>query len=264
MQVRSLHHTSPHRAQLLGQSRDHYRRASVLAAAEDEQASLLVSGHTPLSSPPRSPSASVSSSSSMDESLMSTPSALRAVDHEAQQAAPGKDEKKKKKKKQVTFSDAVPVAECCTIRPDSPTLGFDEWLGRSSPDLILPEPILTMPRPLQDLSEAESEPELDHDLSSSSSSSSLCSDSEDAFARARSVHRYCTLLTGLQRQISWHVATLDRAERAAAPPPLNEEMRSIELRARIERLRADGWRRPRFDASRYEALRERALADLME
>jgi hypothetical protein len=40
--------------------------------------------------------------------------------------------------------------------------------------------------------------------------------------------------------------------------------RSPELQARIERLRAKGWERKRFDARRYEELRENAVADLVD
>jgi DNA polymerase IIIc chi subunit len=40
-----------------------------------------------------------------------------------------------------------------------------------------------------------------------------------------------------------------------------EEKRKQEVRARIERLRENGWRRERFDGARYKALCERALGE---
>jgi hypothetical protein len=41
-------------------------------------------------------------------------------------------------------------------------------------------------------------------------------------------------------------------------------MRALDLKARIERLRAEGWQRKRFDPRRYDALCEAALADLAD
>jgi hypothetical protein len=44
--------------------------------------------------------------------------------------------------------------------------------------------------------------------------------------------------------------------------PKADKTRSPELQARIERLRAQGWERKRFDARRYAELRESASADM--
>jgi hypothetical protein len=90
---------------------------------------------------------------------------------------------------------------------------------------------------------------------------------DTALRRAASLQRCRSILTSLQQQIVSHAATVERdisdAENAVPPPPSNDEMRSLELRARIERLRAGGWPRRRFDARRYEALRERAAEDML-
>lgn len=40
------------------------------------------------------------------------------------------------------------------------------------------------------------------------------------------------------------------------------EMKKMEKKARIERLKAAGWRRERFCGERYQALAEKALAEL--
>jgi hypothetical protein len=40
-----------------------------------------------------------------------------------------------------------------------------------------------------------------------------------------------------------------------------DEMRELDLAARIARLKENSWRRQRFDPTRYQALREAALAD---
>jgi hypothetical protein len=40
------------------------------------------------------------------------------------------------------------------------------------------------------------------------------------------------------------------------------ELRKVELKARIERLREAGWKRGRFDGEKYRRLCEQALAEL--
>lgn len=147
------------------------------------------------------------------------------------------------------------------IRPDSPTLGFDEWLGRTSPHPILPEPVLAVPEQKTAPAAVLSIPE----------GSPVPSVDElrfiDPFQQSRSVHRYCTILVDLRRQIATHLTSIEADIAAARKPVLStvecEEMRKLELRTRIERLRANGWPRRRFDAQRYERLRESALTDLV-
>jgi len=41
-----------------------------------------------------------------------------------------------------------------------------------------------------------------------------------------------------------------------------EEMRRVELRARIARLKEGGWKRERFDGEKYQVLCDKALAEL--
>jgi hypothetical protein len=95
------------------------------------------------------------------------------------------------------------------------------------------------------------------------------------------VHRYSALLTSLQRQVFRHLTFIESelleivAQEAVPPSPVSvmvvhpvhpsiDAGRSPELQARIERLRAKGWERKRFDARRYEELRESAVADLVD
>jgi hypothetical protein len=42
----------------------------------------------------------------------------------------------------------------------------------------------------------------------------------------------------------------------------DEEMKRVELRARIERLKEGGWKRERFDGRRYQELCDKALREL--
>ncbi|KAL7798112.1 hypothetical protein V8C37DRAFT_368714 [Trichoderma ceciliae] len=270
MQVRSLQHTSPYRTKLLLQARDHYRVAADLAKEDDAAMRRSSSGslspmpslHTPLGSDASfstistrvsSPSLSISSLDSCMKSPNSRP----------------------KSKKRVAFCD-VPsyepsYASTCEpiIRPDSPTLGFDDdWCVRQptpEPPALCPEPLrlgsgrpqFPLPSPTNsDFSTVQDDDDNYFDIPTAA----------DSFLHARSVHHYCTVLAGLQRQIASHLGWLERdiaaAEDPKPPQVLSEEMRALELRTRIERLRANGWKRERFDYRRYQALRERALADI--
>jgi hypothetical protein len=157
-------------------------------------------------------------------------------------------------KKRVAFCDE-PLMEP-VIRPDSPTLGFDEWLGRSSPEPVYPESIL---KSVKSSAPADLEP-------SSPNPSEI--EDMDPFFRTRSIHRFCTIISSIHRQIASHLTTLDieiaACQVPSAPSFTSQEMRALDVKARIERLRACGWKRVRFDAQRYERLREDALADMVE
>ncbi|KAL7935057.1 hypothetical protein V8C35DRAFT_25812 [Trichoderma chlorosporum] len=275
MQVRSLQHNSPYRTKLLLQARDHYRVAADLIK-EDEAAkrrpssrslSPMPSLHTPFGS-----DASVSSVStrisSPSLSISSLDSCLKSPNS------------RPKPKKRVAFCDEPsyepshePSYEPSyepIVRPDSPTLGFDDDWGVRQPT---PEPPALYPEPLG-LGSARSQFPLPSPTNSDFSTVPDDDDNyfdtptaADSFLHARSVHHYCTVLSGLQRQIASHLEWLERDIAAAENPKpaqmLSEEMRALELRTRIERLKANGWKRQRFDFRRYEALRESAIADIV-
>ena len=232
MQGRAMHHSSPHRANFLKQAYEHYAAASELAKRADER--MARPGSSESSEDFYSAASGLSSAASTRMSSP-TPSAVSVAD-----SVP--------KKKKVAFRED-PVAEPI-IRPDSPTLGFDEWLGRSSPEPVLPESILKK-------AVVAPEPEPQETVVD-----------VDPFFHARAVHRYCDILDSIRRQISSHMTTLDIEIAACRIPTTstasNPELRSLDLRARIERLRAAGWRRPRFDVHRYEQLREDAMADMLQ
>lgn len=269
MQVRSLQHTSPYRMKLLLQARDHYRAASDLAKEDDatkrrppsQSLSPMSSRHTPFGSD--ASFSTISSGSSASLSISSLDSCLKS---------PGS---RPKQKKRVAFCDVPsyePLHESTYepfIRPDSPTLGFDDdWCIRQP----TPEPPVLYPAPLRP-SSGKSQFPLPSPTNSECSTIQDDDDSyfdiptaSDSFLHARSVHHYCTVLASLQRQITSHLEWLERdlaaAENPQPPQILSEEMRNLELRTRIERLRANGWKRQRFDFRKYEALRERALEDI--
>ncbi|KAM0481345.1 hypothetical protein ACHAPX_003449 [Trichoderma viride] len=263
MQVRSLHHTSPYRMKLLLQARDHYSAASDLANEDDatKRRPSSRSRHTPFGSD--ASFSTISSGSSASLSISSLDSCLKS---------PGS---RPKQKKRVAFCDVPsyePLHESTFepfIRPDSPTLGFDDdWCTRQP----TPEPPALYSAPLRP-SSGKSQFPLPSPTNSEFSSTQGDDDSyfdpptaADSFLHARSVHHYCTVLASLQRQITSHLEWLERdlaaAEKPQPPQIPSEEMRNLELRTRIERLKANGWKRQRFDVRKYEALRERALEDI--
>lgn len=244
MQFRSLDN-SAYRSKLLKQARDHFARAFALVKIEDEDInrrwrSCSASSAYTLHSPCSSTSTRV---------LSPTPS-LTFSDCESQPA-------KVKRRKRVRFSNPI-IAEPTIIepliRPDSPTLGFDEMVGDVPPEQGFVAPFVEMKSAFASSPTAalNAEPSM--------------LEFEDPFARDRSIHRYSTILDSLRRQIAVHLGAVDAevaAAKSMAPSvPRNEELRALELQTRIARLKANGWQRKRFDASRYEALRESAMADL--
>ncbi|PHH63017.1 hypothetical protein CDD81_6348 [Ophiocordyceps australis] len=245
MQALATHHSSPRRLSLLHQARSHYTVASESAQLADEtmtwpslarRFSSLSSMHSPAGS-------DVSSAASTR--LSSPPPSLCST-----------SVTKSKPKKRVSFRD-VPFTEP-VIRPDSPTLGFDDYFAPvpSSPVSVYPESILkqTPSAPMQPQPSSQETEQF-----------------PDPFFHARSIHRYCNLLSGLRDSIASHlanvnteIAALEAPYQVSKEPLRNGDAFSLTTCMRIERLRANGWRRPRFDSSRYEKLRRDALADLAE
>ncbi|KAF5019028.1 hypothetical protein F66182_8978 [Fusarium sp. NRRL 66182] len=280
MLARALHHAAPPRATLLHQARDHYQRASTLINAADSTVgpALLRRPSGTTTTLPSLHSADSSVSSYASSTWTSSHGISPASSISSIQSVPVSN----RKKKRVTFSD-MPME--LLERPDSPTLGLGSFLGparSTSPDLsggdscAMPAPLrppATIPRSCLTPRSAPSE-------------SASCVDSElDPFRHARSVHRYSALLTSLQRQVFRHLNFIEAELRqqvfapaeetppspttmAMVPPvpatPNADKNRSPELQARIERLRARGWERKRFDARRYAELRENAVADIVD
>lgn len=275
MQVRSLQHNSPYRTKLLHQARHHYRVAADLIK-EDEAAKRRPSSRSlsPMSSL-HTPFGSDASVSTVSTRISSPSLSISSLDS----CLKGRNSRPKPKKR-VAFCDVPSYEPSCEpsyessyeplVRPDSPTLGFDDDWGFRQPT---PEPPALYPQPIQ----LESgRPQFPLPSPTNSEFSTIPDDDDsyfdtpttaDSFLHARSVHHYCTVLSSLQRQIASHLEWLERDIAAAENPKptqiLSEEMRALELRTRIERLRANGWKRQRFDFRRYEALRESAIADIV-
>jgi hypothetical protein len=184
---------------------------------------------------------------------------------------PQQADEKKKRVKKVSFS--LPQGEAYTpstfrppsvnIRPDSPTLGFDDayfHMGASLPEL----PAIPKPALLPTETDAASDDAMGDSLD------------EESFNATRMAHRYFADLSVLRGQLTSHAAELDRLLAAGASPTVpdallerpesrtttGEDLRALDRQARIERLRQSGWQRKRFDPRRYEELRESVLAEL--
>ncbi|KAH6888680.1 hypothetical protein B0T10DRAFT_562248 [Thelonectria olida] len=251
----ALHHASPQRLNLLNQAKDHYGKASQLITT----AAAIAATNNTTAKRRSLCGAVVDSPTSARASGLWTPSlysesSSRATSISSIEDAFAVSAKLKKKRRRAScqstasFEQSVEQARMIS-RPDSPTLGLSPLAGSTFQDLLdaMPSPPPGPPNTTPATSEAED------------------SDTEG------SARRFSALLVALQSQITRHMsfveADLAAISKPAPPTPTNlglgdDERRSLELQARIERLRAGGWQRRRFDASRYQELRENAMADI--
>lgn len=217
------------------------------------------------------------------------------------------------------------------IRPDSPTLGFDdEYFAAGAMRQELPE-IPPKRNSRQDFESLTPSPPFmpsiseGDELSPTESSSTDDSRGEYPFFQddsvepesVRSFARYCATLSSLKTQVMSHTSVLEdilendlqiqrreQLERAESPLPhdttslmmtsfnrmsLNsqggnrhrsgssmslrsagsvgsgdEEERSKDRQARIDKLRMNGWNRKRFDSTRYEVLCDVVMSELCQ
>ncbi|KAK3394190.1 hypothetical protein B0H63DRAFT_39220 [Podospora didyma] len=265
--------TSSFRINLLQQARAHFdRAASLISAAEDSVVKRVRPGSVSSSrgSSCHSPAGSISSRAWSPDTLMSSPtnSVCSFDDLSAKSQVPARGPKRVKK---VSFSlpherpfSIIPEP---IVRPDSPTLGFDDEYFHSG---IARQELPDLPRPKFE--------EVELPLQVMSENDDRLSMNEDMFTMARSVDRYFDNLSGLKAQLASHSSSLDsllsanadhtQTLRALAETSPNksassaEDLRALDRQARIERLRKNGWQRKRFDARRYEELCETVLSEL--
>ncbi|KAL1841125.1 hypothetical protein VTJ49DRAFT_7403 [Mycothermus thermophilus] len=305
--ARPLPSNGPQRAAMLQQARTHFDRASELIdAAEESVLQKFRPGSVSSSrgSSCHSPSNSISSSRAWTpETRVSSPTeSVCSFDDLpiAKQPPP-------KRVKKVSFSlprdeEPLDIAPEPIIRPDSPTLGFEDYffiVPASQPESPsrfheIEMPLETIPEHHEEEldcipEETEEEQENHHD-----------EDDENSYAIAGAVARACEHLATLRAQLARHSNSLDQllllqqqqpqkqqrqrisllpSPRSPSPfpvslpsptnaphqqqlQPIKEEARALDRQARIERLRKSGWQRKRFDARRYEELAETALAEL--
>ncbi|KJZ79038.1 hypothetical protein HIM_01811 [Hirsutella minnesotensis 3608] len=247
------------RLALLERARSCYRAASDLAARHPDETS---SSSSRTSSPMPSLRSSVSSELSWSpvSTRMSSPEPSlcwsdERLDLDTEVETPVAVSAKPKKR--VSFRE-VPTTEPL-IRPDSPTLGFDDWMSPSPSCPFSPEPILKHDRSsFPVVSELAPRPVARY--------SRQLQGSEEPVVRPASTSRYQILLGGIQLDLFARIHAVDAEIAACRAIPVTQDLHddwsAQDLEVRIKRLRARDWRRPRFDPERYQTLRENALADL--
>lgn len=234
MSARAL--SSPHRTNLLHQAETHYTRAATLIQSEDTAIKRLSHASTASTCSLVSPVSSRASTASTR--LSSPPPSL----YEERLPSAMRSSTSSAPKKRVTFSDEQPL-----IRPDSPTLGFDDWAPEPK---VAPE-LQPAARPVEVVPERCTGMFFD-----------------------QKTDRYASVLSDLLTQVDVHLAGVrtelarDDAPSGCSTPESAASQSSApeggreDLRKRIDRLRLNGWRRKRFDPARYQALRESVLAEL--
>lgn len=248
--ARPLSPTAPFRATLLQQAQKHFSNAAALVAAAEES---VVRKIRPLSvnswgSSCHSPSESVSSRAWTPDTQISTPTAA-SFSFESQPV---------KRVKKVSFSipneqQPLPPAHEPLVRPDSPTLGFDDEFYPTAS--VQQEPEMTKFKEVELPLQPQPMPEHQR-----------ISLDEEAFAAASSVDRYCDLLSGFRLQLARHSAYVSEMLMEKVIPlsrsETPDETRELDRQARIERGRKNGWQRKRFDPTRYEELCETVMAEI--
>ncbi|KAK7432702.1 hypothetical protein QQZ08_000561 [Neonectria magnoliae] len=251
MMAHGLHNASSARVAFLHEAQDHYQKASYLIASADASMTQSLQRQSVLCDFGDSPSSILSFPASAFWSPSVISRASSRASSVSSQGAP--DPQFKAAGDQASFNAASDDGDVL-IRPDSPTLGLPSWGDNSFKDLLdaMPSPSTSPGR------ESESPP--------------LPALPERTSDYVHSAFRYAGLLAGLQRQITRHLSFIEMdLEAARNPPPtaanlglLHHEHRALDLQARVEKLRAGGWQRRRFDTQRYEDLRESAMADMLE
>ncbi|KAK0731650.1 hypothetical protein B0H67DRAFT_640014 [Lasiosphaeris hirsuta] len=280
--ARTLPPISPARSSLFQQARAHFDCAATLIdAAEDSVVRKARTGSvSSRSSSCHSPAGSISSRAWTPDTHMSSPTNsvcsfedLNAKTQQQSRLPPHSGKRVKKVSFSLPSDPPFRIPEPI-VRPDSPTLGFDDDYFHSGPaarqylpELPAPVKFQEIELPLQTVTESEQLQLIPED---------------DAFLMARSVDRYCENLSGLREQLARHSANLNQliaakeAQTTAAlliesamsrpsTPSVDGEMddlRKMDRQARIERLRKNGWQRKRFDGRRYEELCDAVMSEL--
>ncbi|KAK0745956.1 hypothetical protein B0T18DRAFT_325983 [Schizothecium vesticola] len=278
--ARTLPPASRSRTSLLQQARAHFDRAAMLIdAAEDSVVTKTRSGSvSSRTSSCHSPAGSISSRAATPETRLSSPTnSVCSFDAFATKTPTHPNAPPAKRVKKVSFSlpneEIIDIPETPfripepLVRPDSPTLGFDdEYFHSGAARQFLPE----LPKSPFKFQEAE------YPLYVVEEEPLQLIPEDDSFLMARTVDRFCENLSGLRSLLARHSTSIEElmaakhGDDSARPRSLllpaaaddSEELRRADRQARIERLRKNGWQRKRFDARRYEELCETVLLEL--
>ncbi|KAI1082975.1 hypothetical protein F5B20DRAFT_492197 [Whalleya microplaca] len=222
--ARPLSTSSSYRTKLLRDARSHYNKTEALIQSAEESATQRTrsasssSTASNLSSPALSPSNRSSTSST---TLSSPRTSVCSLEDEV--SAKPSPRPKVKAKKKVSFSGLTDLIEFQPepyIRPDSPTLGWeDDFFMRrpeKSPPSLAPKSTLQPSLKSKTVAEPEPEPEPEPEVVKSEVASSAeqqapeeASPTEekfdlDTFLQTRSVNRICAQLSALRSQVNWH------------------------------------------------------------
>ncbi|KAI1499175.1 hypothetical protein F5X99DRAFT_294016 [Biscogniauxia marginata] len=233
--ARPLSSSSNYRTKLLRDARSHYDQAEELInAMEGNMAGRTRSPSTASIPSLHSPGLSTSSRTSTTSSAMSSPrtSVFSLDDDMATKSGPRSAVKPKKK---VSFSGLPELIEFQPepyIRPDSPTLGWeDDYFIRRSDTSLQSAPEITkaiksVPQ-LEPILKTGLQPEADPKLEETTTevtglelrsaeeydvgakSPIDCKFDLDIFLQTRSINRICSQLSALRSQVSWHRDAVD-------------------------------------------------------
>lgn len=221
MCARPLSQSSDYRTKMLRDAREHYHQATMLiqrieAATSEKTRSASANSTTSSTMSLHSPSMSVSSDApTMSTSLSSPRNSISSIeDVSTKQQAP------KKKKKKVSFSGLPEQIEVHKpweqpqdpyIRPDSPTLGWEEdhfLFGHQ--ESYMAEP--TMPSPMAKIDEREVV-EIPKARPTSMDLPPQTPVDEafnlESFLQNKTLGRFCSQLTALKDQVAWHRDAID-------------------------------------------------------
>ncbi|KAI1394239.1 uncharacterized protein F4822DRAFT_424717 [Hypoxylon trugodes] len=340
--ARPLSCSSNYRTRLLRDAQIHYNKAEALIRHTEENVTRRIrsaSSSSSTTSSLHSPGLSPSVRSSVSSTTLSSPrTSVCSVDDTTALKSSGRPVKAKKKVSFSGLNDLIEFQPEPYIRPDSPTLGWEDDFVPQHNESTLPLFLADKINPPKPELSTESEPPRTTTTIGQSLEELNHADDKfdlDTFLQSRSVHRISAQLSALRLQVSWHrngveallaapddtpatptlltdnsvvpstPITPPRSARANTLPtsvgrdsdspdesapwtapglrysfahsPSYDSPRALSrpasvastirctdeaLQQRIERLRANGWQRKRFDSRRYEVLREQVLGEL--
>ncbi|KAH8602546.1 hypothetical protein B0O99DRAFT_679540 [Bisporella sp. PMI_857] len=288
--ARALHVSSSNKLPLFQKAIEYYQNA------ESHMDYATYSANPTFSKAVRQRSSSISSSvcSSVD-SVFSRPSSIRSANSSAIPSPTNSvyggpelelDSTHKRNISTSSFKSGSPRIKKKVSFSDSPTLVGDDEGRLSARDSLLldafPSPP-TSPIPLQTPLLASS-PSIIRTANQDRPASPVPEPGTiDTYLLSRSINRYLTHLSSLHTQLHYHIGSVSaqirtlnlmRKARRSNLPNLFEvgglgidgidadEIKRVDLRARIERLKEAGWRRERFNPERYQNLCDNALEEL--
>ena len=276
--ARSLHNNSTDKLPLFDKSLTYYQNALsfVSSASFTTAPSIIRLTDRKINSPKRTSISSVSSSNrSSVDSIFSQSSSSSGVS-EVSSGPPSPNRKEKygqaAHRRNLSSTELQPaplrIQKKVSFSPNLPTLAtqVEAQTNDKDEDLTildrfpLPPPSPPFLRYLPSGSQLEQDPQ-PNDVSHSN--------------KKAAISRYQCHLTSFSAQLEYHIDAVHSQISAVIQSPrqptariirpslsAEEEVQRVELRTRIQRLKAIGWERKRFDGKRYQDLCEKAIAEL--